>query len=160
MHENPDEVGLLQKDLLIGVTEFFRQPQAWEILEEKVLAPSSIMPAGIGDTGVGSGLLTGQEAYSLAMLLAEQVEKSGKKVNIQIFATDSDVAALAAARSGSYLKEEVGENVSPGRLRHFFGRKDGLYQVVKTSATGSCSPRRTSPPTLPSPGWTWSVAAT
>ena len=65
------------------------------------------------------------------MLLAEQVEKSGKKVDIQIFATDSDVAALATARSGIYSQEEIGENLSPERLKRFFVRKDGLYQVVK-----------------------------
>ncbi len=77
------------------------------------------------------GCSTGKEAYSLAMLLAEQVEKSGKKVDIQIFATDSDAAALAAARSGSYSEEEIGENVSPERLKRFFARKDGRYQVIK-----------------------------
>jgi two-component system CheB/CheR fusion protein len=133
MHENPDEVVLLQKDLFIGVTEFFRQPQAWETLEEKVIVPL------IENARPGSeirvwvpGCSTGQEAYSLAMLLGERVEKSDKKPGIQIFATDSDVAALTAARNGSYSKEEVGENVTPGRLKRFFARKDGLYQVVKT----------------------------
>ena len=130
--EHPDEVGLLQKDLLIGVTEFFRQPQAWEILEEKVIA------ALVENAQPGSeirvwvpGCSTGKEAYSLAMLLAEHVEKSGKKVVVQIFATDSDVAALATARSGSYSEEETGENVSPERLKRFFARKDGRYQIIK-----------------------------
>ena len=77
------------------------------------------------------GCSTGKEAYSLAMLLAEQVEKSGKKVSIQIFATDSDVASLATARSGTYSEEEIGENVSAERLKRFFTRKDGRYQVIK-----------------------------
>jgi two-component system CheB/CheR fusion protein len=133
LREHPEEVALLQKDLLIGVTEFFRQPQAWEILEEKVVAPL------VEEAQPGSeirvwipGCSTGREAYSLAMLFSEQVEKSGKKVNIQIFATDSDVAALATARSGIYSKEEIGENLSPERLKRFFARKDGLYQVIKT----------------------------
>jgi len=133
LRQNPEEAGLLQKDLLIGVTEFFRQPQAWEILEEKGIAPL------VENAGPGSeirvwvpGCSTGKEAYSLAMLLSEQVEESGKKVDIQIFATDSDVAALAAARSGSYSKEEIGGNVTPGRLKRFFARKEGLYQVIKT----------------------------
>jgi len=132
LHEHPDEVGLLQKDLLIGVTEFFRQPQAWEILGEKVIA------ALVENAQAGSeirvwvpGCSTGKEAYSLAMLLAEQVEKSGKRVGIQIFATDSDAAALVTARSGIYSKEEIGENVSPQRLRRFFTRKDVRYQVTK-----------------------------
>ena len=133
LNENPDEVGLLQKDLLIGVTEFFRQPQAWEILEEKVIAPlvENARPGSEIRVWV-PGCSTGQEAYSTAMMLAEQVEKSGKKVGYQLFATDSDVAALAAARNGSYSKEEIGENISPGRLTRFFARKDGYYQVAKT----------------------------
>jgi two-component system CheB/CheR fusion protein len=96
--------------LLIGVTEFFRQPQAWEILEEKVIPvlveraePESEIRVWV------PGCSTGKEAYSLAMLLTEQVEKSGKKLAIQIFATDSDTASLAAARSGSYRRRRSGK---------------------------------------------------
>ncbi|MEW6667565.1 MAG: CheR family methyltransferase [Thermodesulfobacteriota bacterium] len=132
LRDHPEEVGFLQKDLLIGVTEFFRQPKAWEVLEEKVLAVI------VGDAEPGSeirawvpGCSTGQEAYSLAMQLSERVELSGKRVEIQIFATDSDEAALATARSGTYSREEIGENVSPERLKRFFNRKDGRYQVIK-----------------------------
>ncbi|HUH65365.1 MAG TPA: PAS domain-containing protein [Syntrophales bacterium] len=132
LHEHPGEVGLLQKDLLIGVTDFFRQPHAWETLTEKVISPI------VENAEPGSeirawvpGCSTGKEAYSLAMLLTEEVEKSGKKLSVQIFATDSDVTALATARSGIYPKEDMGENISPARLRRFFLRKDGHYQVVK-----------------------------
>jgi len=132
LNEHPDEVGLLQKDLLIGVTEFFRQPQAWEFLGEKVVAhvvenarSGSIIRVWV------PGCSTGQEAYSLAMVLTEQVKKSGKKLGIQIFATDSDLSALATARSGSYSKEEIGQTVSAERLKRFFERKDGRYQVLK-----------------------------
>ncbi|HYA02166.1 MAG TPA: CheR family methyltransferase, partial [Syntrophobacteria bacterium] len=117
---------------LIGVTEFFRQPQAWEVLEQKVIAPLvEKAPAGSEIRIWVPGCSTGQEVYSLAMLLAEHVEKSGKKLNIQTFATDSDAAALAAARSGRYSKEEIGKNLSPARLKRYFERKDGFYQVVK-----------------------------
>jgi two-component system CheB/CheR fusion protein len=132
LREHPDEVRLLQKDLLIGVTEFFRQTRAWEVLEERVIA------AVVENARPGSeirvwvpGCSTGQEAYSLAMLLHEQVEKSGKQVDIQIFATDSDPSPLATARTGSYSEEEIGENVSAERLKRFFARKDGRYQVIK-----------------------------
>jgi two-component system, chemotaxis family, CheB/CheR fusion protein len=132
LREHAEEVGLLQKDLFIGVTDFFRQPQAWETLEEKVIA------AIVENAEPGSeiriwvpGCSTGKEAYSLAMLLTEQVEKSGKRVAVQIFATDSDLAALATARSGIYAKEDFGDNVSPERLKRFFVRKNGRYQVVK-----------------------------
>ncbi|MGC9976480.1 MAG: chemotaxis protein CheB, partial [Syntrophales bacterium] len=113
LREHQEEVGLLQKDLLIGVTDFFRQPHAWETLTEKVIAqfvetaqPGSEIRAWI------PGCSTGQEAYSLAMLLTEEIEKSGKKINVQIFATDSDLTALATARGGIYSKEDLGENVS------------------------------------------------
>ena len=132
LHEHPEEVLLLQKDLLIGVTEFFRQPQAWEIMEEKIVASlvENAQPGSEIRVWV-PGCSTGQEAYSLAMVLTEQVENSGKKVGFQIFATDADLTALAAARSGSYSKEEIGEAVSVKRLKRFFSQKDGRYHILK-----------------------------
>jgi two-component system CheB/CheR fusion protein len=132
LNEHPDEIGLLHKDLLIGVTEFFRQPQAWEMLEEKVIAHlvESARPGSQIRVWV-PGCSTGKEAYSLSMLLCEQVEKAGKKAEIQIFATDSDAAALATARSGSYSEEEIGDNISPERLKRFFSRKEDRFQVIK-----------------------------
>ena len=132
LNEHPDEIGLLQKDLLIGVTEFFRQPHAWEILGEKVVASivENARPGSVVRVWV-PGCSTGQEAYSLAMVLNEQVRKSGKKLGIQIFATDSDLSALATARGGSYSKEEIGETVSAERLKRFFERKEGRYQILK-----------------------------
>jgi PAS domain S-box-containing protein len=132
LNDHPDEIGLLQKDLLIGVTDFFRQPQAWETLEEKVITElvKNAQPGSEIRIWV-PGCSTGKEAYGLAMLLSEQVEKSGKKVSLQIFATDSDVAVLAAARSGIYAEEEIGESISPDRLKRFFSRKDGACQIDK-----------------------------
>ena len=130
--ENPDEAILLQKDLLIGVTEFFRQPQAWEVLGEKVIAGLvEKAPEGAEIRAWVPGCSTGKEAYSLAIMLAERIEASGKKVGFQIFATDSEPAALAAARGGSYAEEEIGESISAERLGRFFERKSGLYQVIK-----------------------------
>ncbi|HEX7599650.1 MAG TPA: CheR family methyltransferase, partial [Polyangia bacterium] len=132
LQDHPEEVALLQKDLLIGVTEFFRQPQAWEIVEEKIVATlvENAQPGSEIRVWV-PGCSTGQEAYSLAMVLTEQVKKSGKKLGFQIFATDSDPAALATARSGSYSKNDIGENVSAERLKRFFERKEGRYQILK-----------------------------
>ena len=133
LSDHPDEVGLLQKDLLIGVTDFFRQPQAWETLEKQVIAPLvESAPEGPEIRVWVPGCSTGKEVYSLAMLLAEQAEKSGRKTNFQIFATDADFAALAKARTGSYPAEEIGENVSAERLKRFFSRRDGHYQVIKS----------------------------
>ena len=132
LNEHPEEVGLLQKDLLIGVTDFFRQPHAWETLEEKVIAPlvEGAQPESEIRIWV-PGCSTGNEAYSLAMLLSEQIEKSGKNVKVQIFATDSDLSALATARSGVYSKEDLGGNIPQERLKRFFKRRDGHYQVIK-----------------------------
>ncbi len=132
LREHPEEVGLLQKDLLIGVTDFFRQPHAWETLEDKVIASivEGAQPASEIRVWV-PGCSTGKEAYSLAMVLDEHVERSGKKLTVQIFATDSDLASLAAARSGIYAKKDFGENVSPERLKRFFVHKEGLFQVAK-----------------------------
>jgi len=130
--ENPEEIGRLQKDLLIGVTEFFRQPLAWEILEEEVIAPlvEAAQPGSEIRTWV-PGCSTGQEAYSLAMMLTEQAEKSGKDIRIQVFATDSAAAALAVARAGSYSHEDIGKGVPSGYLKRFFTRKDSRFQIIK-----------------------------
>ncbi|MHB9097420.1 MAG: CheR family methyltransferase [Syntrophales bacterium] len=133
LSEHPDEVALLQKDLLIGVTDFFRQPQAWEILEKRVIAPlmTTTPPGSVIRVWV-PGCSSGQEVYSLAMLLTEQAEKAGRKTGFQIFATDADYTALAKARTGSYAVEDLGENVSAERLKKFFSRRDGHFQVIKS----------------------------
>jgi len=130
--ENPDEIDQLQKDLQIGVTEFFRQPPAWELLNEKVIAPL------VDRTRSGSeirvwvpGCSTGQEVYSLTMMLAERIEQSGKDISIQVFATDSDSAALSIARAGSYSEEDVSGGVSSEYLKRFFTRKDNRFQIIK-----------------------------
>jgi PAS domain S-box-containing protein len=132
LKEHPDEIPLLYKDLLIGVTEFFRQPQAWDVLGEKVIdalvkraQPRSEIRVWV------PGCATGKEVYSLAMLLSEKMETSGKDLSMQIFATDSDEDALATARRGSYLEEDLGSNLSPERLNRFFTNRDGRYQVIK-----------------------------
>jgi two-component system, chemotaxis family, CheB/CheR fusion protein len=130
--EHPEEVGLLRKDLLIGVTDFFRQPQAWDVLERKVIADIIEKAEPGAEIRVWvPGCSTGQEVYSLAMLLAEKVETTDKKVAIQLFATDSDVASFGIARSGTYSTEVIGKNVSRERLKRFFTRKDDQYQVIK-----------------------------
>ncbi len=132
LEEHPDEARLLQKDLLIGVTDFFRQPEAWRLLEEKVI------PLLIANAGPENpirvwvpGCSTGKEAYSLAILLTEQVEASGKPVGIQIFATDTDEDALTIARSGTYPEDDLGADISPKRREKFFVYKNGQVRVTK-----------------------------
>ncbi|MDO9262322.1 MAG: CheR family methyltransferase, partial [Desulfosalsimonadaceae bacterium] len=132
LYEHPDEADLLQKDLLIGVTEFFRQPQAWENLEKMVIAPLvEKAPPGAEIRIWVPGCSTGKEAYSLAMLLMEHMEKTQSKIGFQIFATDSEAASLAVARSGIYSDAELGENVSMERRQRFFTHPDSNYQIVK-----------------------------
>ena len=129
---HPDEARELHKDLLIGVTEFFRQPVAWETLERKVIAPI------IGNAAPGAviriwipGCSSGKEVYSLAMLLADQARVVNGEIDFQIFATDVDHAALSLARSGIYRPEEIEPGVPPERLNRFFARRDDRYQVIK-----------------------------
>jgi PAS domain S-box-containing protein len=132
LREDPEEASLLQKDLLIGVTEFFRQPEAWDVLGEKAVAP--LVEEAVSGTEIRiwvPGCSTGEEAYSLAMLLAEKAGASGKNVGFQIFATDSDGAALMIARAGVYTTEKIGRAVAPARLKRFFTRRDGNFQVDK-----------------------------
>ncbi len=132
MESHPDEARQLQKDLLIGVTDFFRQPEAWRTLEEQII-PDLIARAGPENpTRVWiPGCSTGKEAYSLAILLAEKVEASGKPIGIQIFATDTDEDALNIARSGIYPEGDLGSNISPVRQKKFFARDKGQFQVTK-----------------------------
>jgi PAS domain S-box-containing protein len=133
LSDNPDEVDLLQKDLLIGVTEFFRQPQAWETLERKIITPL------VENAASGSvirvwipGCSLGKEVYTLAILLAEQARVIAGEIDFQVFATDADYTALAAARSGYFAAGEIGPNVSPERLKRFFSRRANDYQIIKT----------------------------
>ncbi len=132
LQESPEEAGLLQKDLLIGVTEFFRQPQAWEALNDKVVAPLvEETPPGSEIRAWVPGCSTGEEAYGLAILLTERIEAANKAIVFQIFATDPDAEALAAARAGRYPADGLAGRVSPERLARFFVCRDGCYEVIK-----------------------------
>jgi two-component system, chemotaxis family, CheB/CheR fusion protein len=131
LRSDPGEVKALFKDLLIGVTRFFRDPEAWHYLEEKLL-PSLLReresgkPLRVWVAGCG----TGEEAYSLGMLLIEQSQDAQWSGPIQVFASDVDKEALDIARTGIY-PESIAANVPPGRLRRFF-QKDGThYRVSK-----------------------------
>jgi two-component system CheB/CheR fusion protein len=128
---NRDEVQALFKDLLITVTNFFRDREAFQFLEEEV---ASRLLAGktIGDqVRVWSvGCATGEEAYSLAMVLLEQTDQMDYAPTIQIFASDISEEALARAREGVY-PEAIAADVAPERLRRFFQKEPGGYRVKK-----------------------------
>ncbi len=132
LKENKTELDILFQDLLIPVTSFFRDTNAFEALCESVLpeiikAKSANDPLRIWIAGCS----TGQEAYSMAICLHEYLNDhiSGKK--IQIFATDISEKAIKKARSGIYLKKEL-DGLSQNRLLHFFNKTDGSYQIKKS----------------------------
>ncbi|MBI5163231.1 MAG: PAS domain-containing protein [Magnetospirillum sp.] len=128
---DPDEVTALFRDLLIGVTAFFRDRDAFEQLETLVI-PHLFEHKGGGDTVRVwiPGCATGEECYSIAMLLAEAMDKIPVAPRVQIFATDVDERALAVARAGRYPRPLL-EAVSPERLARFFIRVGETYTIVK-----------------------------
>ena len=133
LRHDPAEIAALCKDLLIGVTSFFREPEAFEVLARRVL-PELIAPlhANAPLRVWVPGCATGEEAYTIAMLLFEQFEAAGKPANIQIFATDIDDDSLDTARQGVYPDGATG-TISEERLRRFFDKVDEHhYRVTKT----------------------------
>jgi two-component system CheB/CheR fusion protein len=133
LQENPQELGLLFKELLIGVTGFFRDPETWEKLKRDVLpgilkdpAPSLALRAWV------IGCATGEEAYSLAIVFREALDRlnSGQKFSLQIFATDLDGDAIEKARAAVFPPNIVAE-VSRERLERFFIKVEHGYQVSK-----------------------------
>ncbi|KAB0663821.1 PAS domain-containing protein [Oryzomonas japonica] len=133
LQENPQEVELLFKELLIGVTSFFRDPAAWEQLQGAVLpALLAARPANGTLRAWSAGCSTGEEAYSLAIAFKETLELVGPAENfkLQIFATDLDRDAIDKARQGFY-PDNIAADVSPERLRRFFIKEGNGYRVGK-----------------------------
>jgi two-component system CheB/CheR fusion protein len=126
-----EEIQNLFNDLLIGVTHFFRDKQEFELLETRVV-PDLLDKKGVSDQFRVwvLGCATGEEAYSLAILLREQLANREDAPRIQIFATDIDVRALAAARAGRYSKA-IEADLTPERLARWFVKEGDTYCVVK-----------------------------
>jgi two-component system CheB/CheR fusion protein len=122
LQENPKEVEILFKELLIGVTSFFRDPTVWEKLRDVIL-PDMIeeLPNGHILRAWVPACSTGEEAYSLAIIFKEALEKSKKNKNLtlQIFATDLDTDAIDKARKG-FFTSNIAADVSSDRLKQFF----------------------------------------
>ena len=132
LRENPQEIELLFKELLIGVTSFFRDPLAWEQLKDKVMpALLAAHPKGGALRAWTSGCSTGEEAYSLAMVFKEALEKVNPAGNfsLQVFATDLDRDAIDRARAGVY-PDNIAADISAERLRRFFVKDENGYQVA------------------------------
>jgi two-component system CheB/CheR fusion protein len=131
LRTQPDEVSALFRDLLIGVTDFFRDPAAFRALETLVI-PKLVEGKGADDEVRVwvAGCSTGEEAYSIAILLREQMDRLSAGPRVQVFASDIDESAMAAARAGRYPATVLKE-VSPERLRRFFTADGGAYRVAK-----------------------------
>ncbi|MFP5285021.1 MAG: CheR family methyltransferase, partial [Thermoanaerobaculia bacterium] len=128
---DPQEAEQLFHDLLIGVTHFFRDPEAFEKLAEKVFP--LVFEGKDADSQVRvwvPGCATGEEAYSLAMLLREHLDRLEARPQLLIFATDIDSQALEVARQGLY-PESVASQVSAARLERFFVKQGNMYQVAR-----------------------------
>jgi chemotaxis methyl-accepting protein methylase len=130
LNENPEELDLLFKELLIGVTGFFRDPEVWQLLRDKTLPellahhPTRLLRAWV------TGCSTGEEAYTLAIVFREVVEKQkpGKNFKLQIFATDLDRDAVDKARQGVFSEKISGE-LTPDQLRRYFTKGESGYRI-------------------------------
>jgi len=132
IQKSEHEVHVLFKDLLIGVTSFFREPEAFDSLRDKFLfnllkdKPENYIVR-IWVAGCSSG----EEAYSIAIILQECIEKLNRHFDIQIFGTDIDEDAINTSRSGLYPLS-ISADVSPERLKRFFTREDSYFRVKKS----------------------------
>jgi PAS domain S-box-containing protein len=133
LRENPREAELLFKELLIGVTSFFRDPSAWDHLRDRALPEllAARQDARLLRAWV-PGCSTGEEAYSLAIVLKEALEarKDGAPLSLQIFATDLDAEAIERARLGIY-PANIAADVTPERLRRYFLQDERGFRVSK-----------------------------
>ena len=131
LRSDATEVQALFQDFLIRVTQFFRDPEAFDVLK------TTVFPALINGRPTGStvriwvaGCATGEEAYSIAMSLMEYLDDRPESVAIKVLATDLNEVALEKARAGVYL-DNIEIDVTPARLRRFFVRQEGSYQISK-----------------------------
>ncbi len=131
LQREPKEIQELYQDILISVTGFFRDPAAFEALRTHLTklvnetAEDSVLRVWV------PGCATGEEVYSLAISFREILEEQGRKVSVQFFGTDISEVALRRARSGVY-PEISALKISPERLREFFHKVDGGYQINKS----------------------------
>ncbi|HVG17298.1 MAG TPA: chemotaxis protein CheB, partial [Chitinophagaceae bacterium] len=129
--QNPDEVNALLRDLLISVTNFFRDAKPFRQIEEEVLP--AILQGKTANENVRiwvAGCATGEEAYSIAILAAEKVSGLIDAPRVQIFATDIDEGAIAVAREGFYTLNDAAD-VSPERLRRFFTQEGDGFRIKR-----------------------------
>ncbi len=135
LHDHVEETPALLKDMLIGVTNFFRDREAFEALERDII-PDLFEQFAAAESDDGemriwsAACSTGEEAYSLAMLFTEQAELKGSPAKVQVFASDIDNQALATGRAGLYPQAIV-TDVPPSRLRQHFTKEQIHYRIKK-----------------------------
>src|SRR5579883_1708502 len=128
---NPEELNALYRDLLVGVTRFFRDPEAFDRLQ------TEIIPAILAGTNAKeevrvwiAGCATGEEAYSIAILFHEQLEAARRPINVRVFATDVHRTSLEIAAAGIYDEDALADVGGPRRDRYFI-KDDHRYRVCK-----------------------------
>jgi len=131
LEDSPEEQKLLRRDLLIGVTQFFRDTSAWEFLESKALPelierlkPNQQMRVWV------SACASGEEAYSMAILVDEAISRAKKEIQVKIFATDLDTESLETTAKGIY-PENISKDISSERLEKYFTFSGENYQVKR-----------------------------
>ncbi len=131
LQENPQEITTLYKEILIGVTKFFRDPEAFEVVQSRVIPAlvAQINPREQIRVWVPA-CSTGEEAYGLAILIAEYLEAHGLQHTFRVFATDIDKDAILFASQGLY-PESIAADVSAERLRTYFIRKGENYLISR-----------------------------
>jgi two-component system CheB/CheR fusion protein len=132
LEHHPEEVPLLLADMLIGVTSFFRDREAFEALERNVIP--QLFNEEFQDEQLRvwtPGCSTGEEAYSLAMLLAQEASSTSAIRPLQVFATDIDEPAIARGRDGAY-PESIVTDIAPAILRRYFVKEGLNYRVAKS----------------------------
>ena len=131
LNQSPQEVKALYKDLLISVTRFFRDPESFDLLRKKIIP--DILAQASAEQPIRiwvAGCATGEEAYSLAILCAEQMEETKKTVDVKIFATDLDKEALDYAGRGIY-PESIVVDLPDEKLRRYFLKQGNSYQIQR-----------------------------
>jgi len=129
LQENPHEIDILFKELLISVTNFFRDPEAFDELAKSALPALLEAHPNTGPFRIWvPGCATGEEVFSLAILMRECMEAASRHCDVQIFGTDLDDAAIETARAGRY-PEGISIDVSPERLGRYFVREDSTYRI-------------------------------
>lgn len=130
LDRNEEECRALAEDLLINVTSFFRDPVVFDLLD------SSVVPdllASLPDNQAlriwAAGCSTGEEAYSLAMIVCDAITASGRDIKLQVFASDIDAQAIAVARDGFYSRS-IEDEISADRLKRYFVGEDEGYRVT------------------------------